>query len=68
MSNPSYRIMSEDGDTLTIAQTFDLTIPCPAIIIDLQTMLQRFDVKTVTRTIKMTRQQADQCGIGYAGG
>lgn len=69
MPNPSYRIIGDpDADILIIEETFDLTIPCPAIIIDLHTMLRRFDVKSVVRRIRMTRQEAEQRGIGYAGG
>lgn len=69
MPNPSYRIVGDPtADILVIEETFDLTKPCAAIIIDLQTMLQRFDVKSVVRRIIMTRQEAEQRGIGYAGG
>lgn len=68
MSNPSYHVIEDDGETVTVAETFDLTKPCAAIIIDLQTMLRRFDVKSVVRKLKMTRKEVEQRGIGYAGG
>lgn len=64
MSNPTRKIVKYlDEDTVLIEECFDLTVDCPLIVFDLQTMLKRLDVQSVVRRFPMRRRQAVEYGI-----
>lgn len=65
-ANPTYTVESDDGDTVRIRETFDLTDPkCPAILYRTGTWpLERVaDAIEVARVFPMPRQQAVDLGI-----
>lgn len=66
MSNPTYEIESDDGATVRVRETFDLTDPkCPAILYRTGTWpLERVpDAVEVVRIFPMPRQQAIALGF-----
>lgn len=70
VDNPAYAIENDDGETVRVRETFDLTDPkCPAILYRTGTWpLERVEgAVSVVRVFPMSRQQAVALGFMYGG-